>query len=611
MFWANETYQFTTSYSPQLSNPDPENESLSVTTPICNVTVSDQDGGIVTVRFYENSSNGWVLQQTNNSVDVTSPANVVWNNYNNATAPGTKYWWKVNVSDGKGCFVEEIYWFNTTADNPPVLSNENPTHLSTGVSSSLSIINVTITDDDGDNMNWTIETSPNIGSNSSTGAGNGSISCDVSGLNSGTTYYWYVNVTDDIMWTNETYSFTTSYAPTIDLIAPSPNGTTGVSLQPNCQIWANDTDGDTLIVYWYENSTGGYILRNTNSSVTANSTVGYTFTQFNGYGNTYYWKVAVNDSTENTTAWFYFTTEPINTSVDSISPYITDSSPLTITATNNTPADNVTLWYRYSTVNGSWAHYETGVEQNVNGWTTVNLNNTYNNPIVIVTGQEGEDISLDIEKSRPMIRNVGSNSFEVRVMNDTGAIVTEDVGYIVMEKGHWVIDGVEVEAGNYTVSDAASHTITFIESFPGNTVVVDTIQEETTVAASSRYTEDSMTSTGYTVYWEGYDDNSNLATVTAGYIAVELGSSSSIFESGIADEVADDPDSGTWTSISFSNSYSVTPILFTNPLDTNGGDPVVVGIPMSTVGLPVSSHSRFNRLSSSCRPNAASTANIE
>jgi len=97
-----------------------------------------------------------------------------------------------------------------------------------------------------------------------------------------------------------------------------------------------------------------------------------------------------------------------------------------------------------------------------------------------------------------------------------------------------------------------------------------------------------MTSTGYTVYWEGYDDNSNLATVTAGYIAVELGSSSSIFESGIADEVADDPDSGTWSSVSFSNSYSVTPILFTNPIDTGGGDPTIVGRSnLDTTGVDV------------------------
>jgi hypothetical protein len=43
--------------------------------------------------------------------------------------------------------------------------------------------------------------------------------------------------------------------PTIDLINPSPNGTSGISLLPLCQIWANDSDSSTLDVYWFENST--------------------------------------------------------------------------------------------------------------------------------------------------------------------------------------------------------------------------------------------------------------------------------------------------------------------------------------------------------------------
>ncbi len=378
------------------------------------------------------------------------------------------------------------------------------------------------------------------------------------------------------------------HAPTIDLVAPAPNGTTGVNLQPLCQIQANDEDGDTLTVYWYENTTGDWVLRNTNNSIGANSIVNYSLLQFANYSTTYWWKVAVNDTLNNVSAVFSFTTEPLNTSIDTISPYNVNKKPLTITATNVTPVDNVTLWYRYSTVNRSWTTYETGVAENVNEWTSVTLDNTYTNPVVIVTGQDGADRSLGVEKSRPRIRNVGSTSFEVIVTNDTGVTVTEDVGYVVMEEGHWEIDGAEVEAGTYTVSDAGSHVIAFSESFPGETVVVDTIQEDTTVDASSRYVEDSMSSTGYTVYWEGYDDNSNLATVTAGYIAVELGISSSIFESSIEDEVADDPGSGTWRSVSFSNSYSVTPILFTNPIDEGGGDPTIVGRRgLSTSGVDV------------------------
>ncbi len=271
----------------------------------------------------------------------------------------------------------------------------------------------------------------------------------------------------------------------------------------------------------------------------------------------------------------------INTSVDTISPYNTPSSPLIITATGPSDLDSVTLYYRWSSDNQSWGEeaitYETGIIENVNGWTIVNLDNSYINPVVIVTGQEGADISLNVEKSRPRVRDISSNNFEVIVTNDLGTTVTEDVGYIVMEKGHWVIDGVEVEAGTYNVSSTSTQDITFIDTFPGNTVVVDTIQEESAIG-SSRYTENSMSSTGFSVSWEEYDvDNNNIGPVTAGYIAVEYGSSSNIFESGIQQEVDDDPDSNTWSSVTFSNSYSSTPILFTNPLDDYGTDPCVVG----------------------------------
>ena len=140
----------------------------------------------------------------------------------------------------------------------------------------------------------------------------------------------------------------------IDLVSPSPNGTTDIDLQPTCSIWANDSEGDTLTIRWYENTTGGWILRNTNSSVSANSIVGYTFTEFSNYSATYWWKVSVNDSMDNTSAVYYFTTEPIQTSVDTISPYWVTSSPKALTASGSADLGNVTLYYRWSSNNVNW-----------------------------------------------------------------------------------------------------------------------------------------------------------------------------------------------------------------------------------------------------------------
>ena len=70
-------------------------------------------------------------------------------------------------------------------------------------------MSVTIEDPDGDSFNWTIETSPNVGSNSVNGANNGSKSCSISGLAYSTTYTWFVSATDGKGWTNESFTFTT------------------------------------------------------------------------------------------------------------------------------------------------------------------------------------------------------------------------------------------------------------------------------------------------------------------------------------------------------------------------------------------------------------------
>jgi len=462
--YSEKIYHFTTSYPPNLSSPDPVNGSNGVPImPVCSITISDQDGGTVDVYFYENTTGPWTLQQTNSSVDVTSPADVVWNNYNNASQYNKKYWWKVNVTDEKGLYDGEVYHFTTAIGNPPQQSAENPTDTATNIPINITTINVTITDPDADLINWTIQTSPNIGSDSGNNEGNGSKTCSVSGLTYGTTYAWYVNATDGVDWSNETYTFTTSFRPelnnsgpsngstgisttpvcnitvsdqdggtvdvyfyenttgpwtlqqtnssvdvtspvniiwnnytnasqrvkkywwkinatdnngnsieeiyhftttngeaaTIELVSPSPNGTTGINTQPKCQIWANDSDGDTLTVYWYENTLGPWTLRNTTSGVAADSLVNYTFTEFSNYFTTYWWKIAVNDSYYNTTKSFYFTTEAIDTSVDSISPYGQYVSPLPTSATGSSDLANVTLYYHWSGDNSSWGSWST------------------------------------------------------------------------------------------------------------------------------------------------------------------------------------------------------------------------------------------------------------
>jgi chitodextrinase len=97
-----------------------------------------------------------------------------------------------------------------SADNNPILSSPNP-NGSANVPISTASLSINIQDPNGDTFNYTISTSPNIGSSSGSEASNGSKSCSISGLDYSTTYTWYVSCMDTGSgnWTNKSYWFTT------------------------------------------------------------------------------------------------------------------------------------------------------------------------------------------------------------------------------------------------------------------------------------------------------------------------------------------------------------------------------------------------------------------
>jgi hypothetical protein len=85
-------------------------------------------------------------------------------------------------------------------------------------------------------------------------------------------------------------------------------------------------------------------------------------------------------------------------------------------------------------------------------YTTVNLSNSYINPVVVCSVQYANN-SLPVVTR---VNNVSSTSFDVRLQNPSGqAVATENVSYLVVEEGIWTIDGVKIEAQRYlsTVTD--------------------------------------------------------------------------------------------------------------------------------------------------------------
>lgn len=71
----------------------------------------------------------------------------------------------------------------------------------------------------------------------------------------------------------------------------------------------DQNDDETLTVYWYENTTGPWVLRHVDTGVTSYQTISYQFMQFDEPSRDYYYRFAVNDSYYNiTTETTHFTT---------------------------------------------------------------------------------------------------------------------------------------------------------------------------------------------------------------------------------------------------------------------------------------------------------------
>ena len=122
-----------------------------------------------------------------------------------------------------------------------------------------------------------------------------------------TTYYWSVNVSDGLNWTNATYHFTTLRCPYIVLVLPT-NGSADSIIAPIIQILAQDYCSQEVSVFFYQNTSGSWIHNQTNASVTANSTLNWIYDNATQYLTTYYFRVAINNTHCNATYEFYFTT---------------------------------------------------------------------------------------------------------------------------------------------------------------------------------------------------------------------------------------------------------------------------------------------------------------
>jgi len=112
-----------------------------------------------------------------------------------------------NNHNNPGAFM--IVGSEEMASSKPVVSNVLPENEAQEVPLNVSSLQFDLSDNGGDMMNYTVITSPNIGSHSGLNVASGTFMVPVSGLQYETVYTWTVNVTDGKDRVFKTYTFTT------------------------------------------------------------------------------------------------------------------------------------------------------------------------------------------------------------------------------------------------------------------------------------------------------------------------------------------------------------------------------------------------------------------
>ncbi|RLF57135.1 MAG: hypothetical protein DRN27_08340, partial [Thermoplasmata archaeon] len=198
---------------------------------------------------------------------------------------------------------------NAIENTAPEISSFSPSDGSTDVSLNLSTISVFMSDADADQINWTIQTSPDIGNSSDSYDSYGERTCTISSLEYYTTYTCFVNATDGTFWTNKTFTFTTiidssSEKPIISNCSPENNSENIDVWIENVTLIIRDPDGDNFSY----SIDGEYILSSSdmdqlNGSKTANCSIPLPF------NTNITWYVNISDHrTYSVNEFFVFTT---------------------------------------------------------------------------------------------------------------------------------------------------------------------------------------------------------------------------------------------------------------------------------------------------------------
>jgi len=212
---------------------------------------------------------------------------------------------------------------------------------------------------------------------------------------------------------------------------------------------------------------------------------------------------------------------------------------------------------------------EVSVDHN---WKRVAFNDTFIDPVVVAN-------PLSYNGGNPAvlrIRNVESTGFDIRVQEWDyldGAHTTENVSYIVMERGAYALpDGTMVEAGTFDTDTTSSFGwVDFSQTFnqvPVVTSTVSSFNEEDAVCSRLR----NIDTTGFEFRMQEQELNRQIHTIeTISYIAWEP-SSGTVGNLTFEVDKTDDMITHNLQTIVYNETFMATPVFLADMQTTDGWD---------------------------------------
>ncbi|MFH1790266.1 MAG: LamG-like jellyroll fold domain-containing protein [bacterium] len=231
--------------------------------------------------------------------------------------------------------------------------------------------------------------------------------------------------------------------------------------------------------------------------------------------------------------------------------------------------------------------FEVGTVSANDNWNTVNLINSYSNPVIVASYYEFFNTSTMAASIR--VSNVSSTFFDVRLQSpSTGVLNNDQITYFVIEEGKWDLGGINLEAGLHetdTVGYSSNwdyDTVLFERQFTTDPIVMHSVMSYNDSNWITSYiSNDSSNSNppdtdSFRIALNGAQAVTTHATETIAWIAIERDLTAIVenmqFETLRTGDVVTGHDDGCFT-YSFQNSYSSAPLamVFQQEMDGNEG----------------------------------------